>query len=43
MLANEQAWRTEDEVRAGLLEIWAVMQECVQQRLHATRAPCRAG
>ena len=30
MLANETAWRTEDEVRAGLLRIWAVMQECVQ-------------
>jgi L-serine dehydratase len=30
MLANEQAWRSADEVRAGLLRIWAVMQECVQ-------------
>jgi L-serine dehydratase len=30
MLANEQAWRTEAEVRAGLLEIWAVMMQCVQ-------------
>jgi L-serine dehydratase len=29
MLANEQAWRTEVEVRAGLLNIWSVMQECV--------------
>ena len=29
MLANEQAWRTEDDVRSGLLHIWAVMQECV--------------
>ncbi len=29
MLANELAWRTEDEVRDGLLRIWAVMQECV--------------
>ncbi|HET8582437.1 MAG TPA: L-serine ammonia-lyase [Jatrophihabitans sp.] len=29
MLANEQAWRTEAEVRAGLLEIWSVMQQCV--------------
>src|SRR6185437_1533709 len=24
------SWRTEDQVRAGLLEIWAVMQQCVQ-------------
>jgi L-serine dehydratase len=30
MLANEQAWRTEDEIRAGLLHIWSVMQECVR-------------
>jgi L-serine dehydratase len=30
MLANETAWRSEADVRAGLLRIWAVMQECVQ-------------
>jgi L-serine dehydratase len=30
MLANERAWRSEAEVRDGLLRIWAVMQECVQ-------------
>ncbi|HVU91841.1 MAG TPA: L-serine ammonia-lyase, partial [Jatrophihabitans sp.] len=30
MLANETAWRPADEVRAGLLRIWAVMQECVR-------------
>jgi L-serine dehydratase len=30
MLANERAWGSEDEVRAGLLNIWTVMQECVQ-------------
>ncbi len=30
MLANEKVWRSEDEVRAGLLNIWTVMQECVQ-------------
>ena len=29
MLANELAWRTERELRAELLHIWAVMQECV--------------
>jgi L-serine dehydratase len=29
MLENELAWRTEDEIRAGLLEIWQVMQACV--------------
>jgi len=30
MLRNELAWRGEDEVRAGLLEIWQVMVECVR-------------
>jgi L-serine dehydratase len=29
MLANEQVWRTEAEIRAGLLHIWSVMQQCV--------------
>ena len=29
MLANELSWRDEAEVRAGLLHIWDVMQECV--------------
>jgi L-serine dehydratase len=29
MLANECAWRPEAEVRAGLLHIWQVMQDCV--------------
>ncbi|MFG1883561.1 L-serine ammonia-lyase [Micromonospora sp. NPDC049102] len=31
MLANEGSWRSEAEIRAGLLEIWRVMQECVQR------------
>jgi L-serine dehydratase len=30
MLENEKAWRTEAEVRAGLLGIWKVMRECVE-------------
>ncbi|MGP2440859.1 L-serine ammonia-lyase [Streptomyces sp. JW3] len=33
MLENERAWRTEDEIRAGLLEIWRVMRECVARGL----------
>jgi L-serine dehydratase len=28
MLANEKAWRSEDEVYAGLREIWRAMQDC---------------
>jgi L-serine dehydratase len=31
MLENELAWRSEDAVRAGLLRIWDVMQDCVQR------------
>jgi L-serine dehydratase len=30
MLENEKAWRTEDEIRGGLLRIWQVMQDCVR-------------
>ncbi len=30
MLANELVLRSEDQIRAELLEIWAVMEECVQ-------------
>jgi len=29
MLANEMVWHTEDDLRAKLLNIWAVMQDCV--------------
>jgi L-serine dehydratase len=29
MLRNELSWRTEPEIRAGLLNIWQVMQDCV--------------
>ncbi|MDC5697206.1 L-serine ammonia-lyase [Intrasporangium calvum] len=29
MMDNELAWRTEEEVRAGLLHIWSVMKECI--------------
>jgi L-serine dehydratase len=36
MLANELAWRSEAEVRAGLLHIWSVMQECVERGTRTT-------
>src|ERR1700733_6226297 len=29
MLANERTWRTPEQIRAQLLAIWQVMQECV--------------
>ncbi|MBO0801787.1 MAG: L-serine ammonia-lyase [Nocardiopsaceae bacterium] len=31
MLANERAWRTEAEVRTGMLELWSVMRACVDR------------
>jgi L-serine dehydratase len=31
VLANERTWRTEEEIRAGLLNIWHVMQACVER------------
>ena len=31
MLENEKSWRSEQEIRDGLLEIWQVMQSCVQR------------
>lgn len=34
MLENEKAWRSEQEIRTRLLEIWRVMQECVLAGCH---------
>jgi L-serine dehydratase len=31
MLVNEQAWRSEAEVRSGLLSLWEVMQACIDR------------
>ncbi|KPI01299.1 L-serine dehydratase 1 [Actinobacteria bacterium OK074] len=31
MLENERSWRTEEEIREGLLAIWRVMQACVSR------------
>jgi L-serine dehydratase len=31
MWANEQAWRSPEEIRSGLLRIWSVMQACIQR------------
>ncbi|MBV2353374.1 L-serine ammonia-lyase [Streptomyces sp. J2-1] len=33
MLENERAWRTEEEIHDGLLEIWQVMRDCVRRGL----------
>jgi L-serine dehydratase len=34
MLHNERVWRSDDEIKAGLLHIWAVMQDCVERGCH---------
>ena len=31
MLANEKAWRSEADIKAGLLEIWAAMEACIKR------------
>ncbi|MEZ6094603.1 MAG: L-serine ammonia-lyase [Pirellulaceae bacterium] len=31
MLENEKTWRSEEEIRSGLLNIWHVMEECVKR------------
>lgn len=31
ILANERTWRSEDDIRGGLLRIWDTMQACVAQ------------
>ena len=36
MLANELSWRSESAIRAGLLHIWSVMQECVERGSRTT-------
>ncbi|BAP43002.1 L-serine ammonia-lyase [Pseudomonas sp. 21LCFQ02] len=33
MMANEKVWRSEAEIRAGIMKLWAAMQECVDNGL----------
>ncbi|WP_339489593.1 L-serine ammonia-lyase [Pseudomonas sp. EL_65y_Pfl2_R95] len=33
MMANEQAWRSEAQIRSGLLTLWQAMRDCVEQGL----------
>ncbi|CAN5645961.1 L-serine ammonia-lyase [soil metagenome] len=35
MYANEQAWRTHAEIDAGLDELWAAMQSCVERGIQS--------
>ena len=36
ILANEQAWRSEKEIRDGLLTLWQAMQDCVARGMRET-------
>ncbi|WP_159707952.1 L-serine ammonia-lyase [Arthrobacter sp. 18067] len=36
MLANERAWRSDEETRAELLHIWETMKECVERGCRRT-------
>lgn len=36
MMENEKSWRTEEEVKKGLLKIWHVMKACVDRGCHET-------
>ena len=31
MLENEKAWRSEDDIREGLLHLWRVMESCIER------------
>src|SRR6266850_5177400 len=36
VLANERTWRSEEQIRAGLLHLWKVMQACVERGFRQT-------
>ncbi len=36
VMENENSWRTEEETRKGLLNIWRVMQECMYRGTHTS-------
>lgn len=36
VMENEHTWRSEDETRKGLLNIWRVMKECIYRGCHTT-------
>jgi L-serine dehydratase len=36
MLDNERAWRSDEEIRAGLLRIWRAMEACVERGCRQT-------
>jgi L-serine dehydratase len=36
VMANERTWKSEQDVRAGLLRLWSVMQACVERGFRQT-------
>ena len=34
MMENEKVWRSEEEIRHGLIDIWAAMEDCIANGLH---------
>ncbi len=36
MFENEKAWRSEEQIRAGLRELWQAMQDCVVRGMRAS-------
>lgn len=36
MFENEKVWRSEDEIRTGLRDLWSAMQGCVQRGIRAS-------
>lgn len=34
MMLNERTWRSEEEIRSGLLHIWSVMKGCIDRGCH---------
>jgi L-serine dehydratase len=36
VLANERAFRPDDDTRVGLMKVWAVMSECIEAGFHGT-------
>ncbi|RWZ59222.1 L-serine ammonia-lyase [Labedella populi] len=43
MLANERVWRSEEEIRSGLLALWHTMQECVRAGCTTTETTLPGG
>lgn len=36
MLMRERQWRTDSEIRQGILDIWAVMEACIERGMHTS-------